>query len=65
MIKFFRHICKTLFSENKFSKYLLYATGELILVFIDVATALLFNNWKEALKTREKEQGISNHLRLS
>ena len=34
MIKFFRHIRQRLLSENKFSKYLLYAIGEILLVVI-------------------------------
>jgi hypothetical protein len=54
MIKFFGHIRKSLLSENKFSKYLRYAIGEIILVFIGIAMALQFNNWNERIKDREK-----------
>ncbi len=32
MLKFFRHIRQRLLSENKVSKYLLYAIGEIVLV---------------------------------
>jgi hypothetical protein len=62
MIKFFRHIRKSLLSENKFSKYLLYAIGEIILVFIGIAMALQFNNWNETKKTREKEQQVLTEI---
>lgn len=47
MIKFFRHIRKRLISESKFSKYLLYAIGEIILVVIGILIALQVNNWNE------------------
>ncbi len=44
MFKFFRHIRKKLVAENKFSKYLLYAIGEIILVVIGILIALNINN---------------------
>ncbi|NND63570.1 MAG: hypothetical protein HKN48_10320 [Flavobacteriaceae bacterium] len=40
MIKFFRLIRQRLLSENKFSKYLLYAIGEILLVVIGILIAL-------------------------
>ncbi|RNC87985.1 MAG: hypothetical protein ED556_02000 [Winogradskyella sp.] len=43
MIKFFRHIRKRLLSENRFSKYLIYAIGEIILVVIGIVIALQLN----------------------
>ena len=51
MIKIFRHIRKKLLSENKFSKYLIYAIGEIILVVIGIMIALQANNWNEKRKT--------------
>jgi len=50
MIKFFRKIRQKLLSENKFSKYLLYAVGEIILVVIGIMIALEFNNRNEQNK---------------
>lgn len=47
MIKFFRHIRQRLLTENKISKYLLYAIGEIILVVIGILIALQVNNWRE------------------
>ena len=53
MIKFFRKIRQKLLSENKFSKYLLYAIGEIILVVIGILIALSINNWNQ--KQQQKE----------
>lgn len=55
MIKFFRHIRQRLVNENKFSKYLLYAIGEIILVVIGILIALQINNWNEARKNNITE----------
>ena len=57
MIKFFRHIRKRLLQENRFSKYLLYAIGEIILVVIGILIALQVNNWNNNRlnKTLEKK----------
>ncbi|WP_282049360.1 DUF6090 family protein [Maribacter aquivivus] len=44
MIKFFRKIRQKMLTENKFSKYLLYAVGEIILVVIGILIALQINN---------------------
>ena len=55
MIKFFRHIRQRLLSENKFSKYLLYAIGEIFLVVIGILIALQINNWNEGNKNHREE----------
>ncbi|MGW9684470.1 DUF6090 family protein [Flagellimonas sp. 2504JD1-5] len=55
MIKFFRRIRQRLLSENKFSKYLLYAIGEIVLVVIGILLALQVNNWNEQRKNRSNE----------
>ncbi len=57
MIKFFRHIRQRLVTENKFSKYLLYAIGEIILVVIGILIALQLNTQKE--NNQKKEVGIT------
>ncbi len=56
MIKFFRKIRQKLLSENKFSKYLLYAIGEILLVVIGILIALQINNSNENRKERKKEK---------
>ncbi len=62
MIKFFRRIRQRLLSENppagragKFSKYLIYAIGEIVLVVIGILIALSINNWNETRKLRNQE----------
>ena len=47
MIKFFRKIRRQLLTQNKFSKYLLYAIGEIVLVVVGILIALSVNNWNE------------------
>ncbi len=69
MIKFFRKIRQKLLTENKFSKYLMYAIGEIILVVIGILIALQINNLNEANKTRAKEvsylKNIKSDLKLT
>ena len=55
MIKFFRKIRQRLLSQNKVSKYLLYAVGEIVLVVIGILIALQINNNNEAKKDRAFE----------
>lgn len=55
MPKFFRKIRQKLLSENRFSKYLIYAIGEIILVVIGILIALQINNWNENQKARKAE----------
>lgn len=50
MIKFFRHIRKSLLNEGKTGKYFTYAIGEIILVVIGILIALQINNWNENRK---------------
>jgi len=54
MIKFFRKIRQKMLTENKFSKYLLYAIGEIVLVVIGILIALSINNWNQEKKSLEK-----------
>ena len=43
-------------TENKFSKYLIYAIGEIILVVIGILIALGINNWNENRKDSKQER---------
>lgn len=52
MLRFFRHIRKTLMEQNKIRTYLLYALGEILLVMIGILLALQVNNWNEEVKAR-------------
>ncbi|MEM9000638.1 MAG: DUF6090 family protein [Bacteroidota bacterium] len=55
MISILRKLRQKLLSENKFSKYLLYAIGEIVLVVIGILIALQINTWNEGKKTKEEE----------
>lgn len=55
MIKFFRKIRKQLLRENKFTRYLIYAIGEIILVVIGILIALYINNWNQQQKRGNEE----------
>ena len=62
MIPFFRKIRRWLIAENKFSRYLLYAAGEIILVVAGILIALSINNWNEAKKEHKIETEILNEI---
>jgi len=64
MIKFFRKIRQKLLTEIKFSKYLIYAIGEIILVVIGILIALQINNWNETKKISNSETNYLNVLKL-
>ena len=49
--------------ENKTSKYLKYAIGEIVLVMIGILLALQVNNWNEARKLRQIELKYYNNLK--
>lgn len=56
MIKFFRKIRRQLLTENRFSRYLFYAIGEIVLVVIGILIALQVNTWNK--------QRISHNLEV-
>ncbi|MGB5188613.1 hypothetical protein [Robiginitalea sp.] len=57
MLRFFRQIRQRLLTDNKFSKYLLYAIGEILLVVIGILLALQINSMYESQENRLKERG--------
>lgn len=73
MIKFFRHIRQAMIKENpsytkasaggRFSKYMLYAIGEIVLVVIGILIALQINNWNEQRKTDIEVVKVLNEVR--
>ena len=63
MIKFFRKIRQRLLTENKFSKYLLYAIGEILLVVVGILIALQINNSNESRKIRNQEVHYLKNLK--
>lgn len=64
LFRFFRTIRLRLLGENKISKYLLYALGEIILVVIGILIALRINNWNENRKLYQEEKATIASLKL-
>lgn len=58
MIKFFRKIRQKLLVENKFSKYLIYAIGEILLIVLGILIALYIDNWNQSKLKRAQEVEI-------
>ena len=68
MIKFFRHIRRSLIQKNQMGKYFKYAIGEILLVVIGILIALQINNWNDARKEKNELNQylakISNNIAL-
>ena len=62
MLKYFRHIRQRMIKENRVSKYVLYAIGEIMLVVIGILIALQLNGWKEERVEASLEIGIVTSL---
>jgi len=62
MIKFFRKIRQNMIKENRTSKYLLYAIGEIILVVIGILIALQINNWKQQQLEQQFEKKVLKEI---
>lgn len=63
MLRFFRQIRQRLLTDNKFSKYLLYAVGEILLVVIGILIALQVDSWNEDRMTRKAEHELLLNLK--
>ena len=63
MIHFFRRIRKKLLSQTRFSKYLIYAIGEIFLVVIGILIALSINNRNDIIKEKWIEKGLLIQLK--
>lgn len=55
MRSLFRKIRQKLFVEQNFRKYLLYATGEIILVVVGILIAFQLNNWSQRRNNEKLE----------
>ena len=62
MISFFRKIRQKLLSQNRVTRYLIYALGEIILVTIGILIALQINTWNEQRKDTNREKLILQSL---
>ncbi|RMA67525.1 DUF6090 family protein [Ulvibacter antarcticus] len=63
MIKFFRKIRQKMLTENNFSKYLIYAIGEIVLVIIGILIALQINNWNINQSNLKESSEFVNRLK--
>jgi len=64
MIRLFRRVRNKLLSEKNYGIYVLYATGEIVLVMVGILLALQIDNWNEARKDRiTEEQYVERLLR--
>ena len=64
MIRLFRKIRHQLLSEDRYSVYLLYASGEIVLVVVGILFALQIDNWNENRNIRKTEQLLLSNLKL-
>ncbi|MBC2839847.1 DUF6090 family protein [Robiginitalea sp. SC105] len=62
MFRFFRQIRQRLLTDNKFSKYLLYAVGEILLVVIGILIALQVDNWNNKREDRLREEILVKNI---
>ncbi len=65
MFRFFRKMRNTLLTENKITRYVFYALGEIFLVVIGILIALQVNNWNENRKAKTIEKVILTQLKKS
>ena len=64
MIQFFRKIRQQLLNQNKVSKYLVYAIGEIVLVVIGILIAIQINNWNLDNKNKVLERDLLAGIQL-
>ena len=62
MINIFRKLRRRLLAEHKFTRYLLYAIGEIVLVVIGILIALQINNWNQGRLNAAKEDAYLENL---
>jgi|AntRauTorckE6833_2_1112554.scaffolds.fasta_scaffold04947_6 hypothetical protein len=64
MITLFRRIRQKIITSGSVAKYLLYATGEILLVVIGILLALQVNNWNVERMNQEQEQEMLINLKV-
>ena len=62
MLRIFRTLRQRLLSENRLSKYLLYAVGEILLVVVGILIALQVNNWNQTRLDKKAETAYLERL---
>ena len=64
MPRIFNSIRQRLLAQNRFTRYFVYAIGEILLVVIGILIALQINNWNENQKLRHRQVDLINALIL-
>lgn len=64
MIKFFRKFRQDLLTKNKFTKYLMYALGEIVLVVIGILIAILLNESRNKASNETQKEIVLKALQL-
>lgn len=62
MFKLFKRIRLNYITENRFSKYLLYALGEIVLIVIGILIALSLDSWNNERNNRKREKLLLNEM---
>jgi hypothetical protein len=65
MITLFRKMRQNNFSENRFTRYVLYALGEIVLVVFGILIALQVNNWNNQNSRNQKEEALLREMRVN
>ncbi|MFZ6053082.1 DUF6090 family protein [Halocola ammonii] len=62
-MKLFRKIRQRLLAQNRFTRYLIYAVGEIVLVVLGILIALQLNNWNAEQKATKEELKLLQEMR--
>lgn len=69
MFRFLRRFRQKLLAQNKFSRYLIYAAGEVFLIVVGILIALAINNWNQDRIAQQREefylQGLKSEFERS
>lgn len=63
MILFMRRIRQNLLANSKFTKYLIYVVGEIVLIVIGILIALSIDNWNNNNQERDTEIAILKEMK--
>ncbi|GMN06762.1 hypothetical protein MTsPCn5_21510 [Croceitalea sp. MTPC5] len=62
MTSFFKRFRQKMLAKNKLRKYLIYASGEIMLLVIGILIALQINNWNERRKLNDERENYYHQL---
>ena len=64
MTRIFNTIRQRMLAENRFTRYMVYAIGEIVLVMVGILLALQVSTWNQDRQARKKEQVLLQLLQL-